>query len=407
MRLKLAILMGAILAILPLSARAQVAFEHINSATLNLARVADGGYRDFAWQWSGYDTQVIDMTWTNPSGAFASGQLYFRLASPMDGTIYIDEGPVSPVHTDSGFFLRIPYTNIPPVGNYYGDVLVAVSNVSRSVAQGKVSVTHSVFNNDAEYFNVVRTNAETGQIYVHPNWIDVGDFPAFVINHNDTMARQGGTDGEYYHLTLAQHTNALAMPARMVTAEAELIRLDGIKLETGDAGTSTNLSDYNDDIVAGTTVNGESGAVTLEGRTNMTVTTDGTTVYFDADFTAPTALYRYDAGSNVAVLATASNVTAALVGTTYTITGDAGTQLLSARVIHDGTLGSSFTLVVSTNLIVGSSLTDRWLPNFNAVREDTGDVIAGAKCRLDLSNHDRFTIQGLWTGGNNHCKFGF
>ena len=107
------------------------------------------------------------------------------------------------------------------------------------------------------------------------------------------------------------------------------------------------------------------------------------------------------------VVATTTNVTAERVGTVITMTIPEDTVVLSMRIRWDGSLGSTFTLDMGTNDMDNASLSDRWGALFQAYREDTGALIAGAQCRLDVSNHGKLTVQGLWTGGINHLRFGF
>jgi hypothetical protein len=68
----------------------------------------------------------------------------------------------------------ISRTNIPPPGNYYGELLAygsSETNVYRSIAQGTIAVTWSLYLNETNYFSKSTTNASVGQVYLHPNWI--------------------------------------------------------------------------------------------------------------------------------------------------------------------------------------------------------------------------------------------
>jgi hypothetical protein len=80
---------------------------------------------------------------------------------------------------------------------------------------------------------------------------------------------------------------------------------------------------------------------------------------------------------------------------------------LSMRVRWNGANGSSFTLDMGTSDMANASAADRWGAFFQAYREDTGALIAGASCSLDTVNFDRMIVQGLSAATINHCRFGF
>jgi hypothetical protein len=113
----------------------------------------------------------------------------------------------------------------------------------------------------------------------------------------------------------------------------------------------------------------------------------------------------YDAGDGVLVRANRTNVTATLASTTYTIDGDAGTVLEMAEVRHDVSLGSSYTLVVTTNVL--AKVGTRRVGNvFQAYNEFNGNLIPGAQSRPDAATDTQFNVSGLSAGGMTHalCK---
>jgi hypothetical protein len=182
-------------------------------------------------------------------------------------------------------------------------------------------------------------------------------------------------------------------------------------------GVSTNLSDFNNDAGFITTI-ASSGAWN-KASTDAATATNETATLRTATNSLQTQIsniggimYRYvamaTASEQIEVLATTTNITAARVGTTVTMTIPAGTRLLSMRLRWDGVNnGSTFNLNLGTNDMSNSGVTDRWGAMFFAYREDTGALIAGASCRLDTSNYDVLIIQGLPTACISNCRFGF
>jgi hypothetical protein len=182
-------------------------------------------------------------------------------------------------------------------------------------------------------------------------------------------------------------------------------------------GVSTNLSDFNNDAGFITTI--ASSAVWNKAATDAEMATNETATLRLATNSLQTQIsniggimYRYvamaTASEQIEVLATTTNITAARVGTTVTMTIPAGTRLLSMRLRWDGVNnGSTFNLNLGTNDMSNSGVTDRWGAMFFAYREDTGALIAGASCRLDTSNYDVLIIQGLPTACISNCRFGF
>jgi hypothetical protein len=113
----------------------------------------------------------------------------------------------------------------------------------------------------------------------------------------------------------------------------------------------------------------------------------------------------YNAGDDVLVRANRTNVTATLAGTTYTIDGDAGTVLDMVEIRHDVSLGSGYTLVITTNVL--AMVGTRRVGNvFQAYNEANGNLIAGAQSRPDAATDTQFNVIGLSAGGMTHalCK---
>ena len=123
-------------------------------------------------------------------------------------------------------------------------------------------------------------------------------------------------------------------------------------------------------------------------------------------------IYRYVAMTNgnnqMEVLASALGVTATLAGTEITTTIPTGARIFSVKIRWDGVnLGSSLTLDMGVGDMANDDVSDRWGALFQAYREDTGALIAGASCRLDTANYSKLLIQGLSTATENHLRLGF
>ncbi len=149
-----------------------LATQKTNMVNLVLANVCDGTFNDFKFQLSGYDDQVFKFNYdVSLSGVAAS----FRITKPMDGTIYLDVPITSVTISGTNATFSIARSNIPPPGSYYGELLSYEANSTnfyRSLAQGKLPVTWSLYLNESNFFARATNTVGIGQVYVHPNWID-------------------------------------------------------------------------------------------------------------------------------------------------------------------------------------------------------------------------------------------
>lgn len=151
-----------------------------NRVDLVLSNTCDGTWSDFNFQWSGYDDQLYKMYFDIGCPDAAQVRPAFRLTKPIEGTIYLEYDNTAAIAMSADgsgnmlLSLTIDHTNVPPPGIYYGEFLlynVAATNSYRSVAQGAVNVTWSLYLNETNYFDALsKTNAQTGQVYIHPNW---------------------------------------------------------------------------------------------------------------------------------------------------------------------------------------------------------------------------------------------
>jgi len=401
---------------------AQAAIIHTNTESLTLTNAADGSFTDFRWNWQGYDSEAIVLNLTGDI-TVSTTQLTFSV--------------------DGG-------TNMVPVGSYWAEVITYDDTsrpVYRTVAQGMINVNWSLFKDDDSYFEYY-TNIHSlaaSLIYYgstsYPGNVTFsgagvsGDGANFVFTgvgtgavssvfgRTDIVTAQESDYSAFYSLT--NHTHVIADTTGLQAA------LDG-KASTGDVGTvETDLAAH--EALTGPNVHGlgtmsiiddapedGSGYVRQDGVwTNVAsasgyVTTNDWAATNTALQTQITSLQetvpmqRYSALTNqVSVLATSTGVTAVIDGTTVTLDIPSGVRVLSAVVRWNGATSTSFTLDTGTNDMANTALNDRWNALFQAVREDTGAFIAGASCRMDTSNHDEMEIMGLWSGGYNHCRFGF
>jgi hypothetical protein len=139
--------------------------------SLTLANVCDGSFNDFNFKVSGYDSQKFKFTY---DVSLAGLDCVFRITKPIQGTIYLDVPVTDITVATSNITWTISRTNIPPPGNYYGELLsydAGTTNVYRSLAQGKLPVTWSLYLNETNYFQRSTTNAAVGQVYIHPSWV--------------------------------------------------------------------------------------------------------------------------------------------------------------------------------------------------------------------------------------------
>ncbi|MFA7677685.1 MAG: hypothetical protein WCY34_05895, partial [Candidatus Omnitrophota bacterium] len=82
----------------------------------------------------------------------------FRLSKPQTGPLYADipNGRFTAGTTNLSWTMG--HTNVPPPGTYYGELLsidAANTNITRSLAQGTISVTWSLYLIDDDYFAAI------------------------------------------------------------------------------------------------------------------------------------------------------------------------------------------------------------------------------------------------------------
>lgn len=142
-----------------------------NSVALTLADTCDGTFNDFKFQLAGYNYNEFKFSY---DVSLTGVDCVFRITKPIEGTIYLDIATSEITVSTTNVTFAIAQTNLPPPGNYYGELLsyqTGTTNYYRSLAQGKLPITWSLYLNETNYFQRSTTNAVVGQIYVHPSWV--------------------------------------------------------------------------------------------------------------------------------------------------------------------------------------------------------------------------------------------
>jgi hypothetical protein len=145
----------------------------------------------------------------------------------------------------------------------------------------------------------------------------------------------------------------------------------------------------------------------LKPGSNMSHRILGPTNYLDVAESVTRYSACADVNNEILVSATGPGITAAVVGSSITVTIPAGVTLLSARVRWPGTTSTGFTINLGTTDMPNASFATRWGACFWACREDTGAFLPTATCKLDASNHDQLIVAGLNDVSVNHCMFSF
>lgn len=155
MRLKQTI---AILATLGLVASAHAQFEQNNSSTCFVDRVT-GRFDSFNWKWAGYNTQSNDVylyEGTTSTIFDCTGLNVGFKMSKQSGTAQTDYINTTNITISSNHLSWVvANTNIAPSATYDAELIVwsgATTNVTRSVAQGKITTFKSIYDEAGETF---------------------------------------------------------------------------------------------------------------------------------------------------------------------------------------------------------------------------------------------------------------
>jgi hypothetical protein len=225
--------------------------DSTNYANINMNEVT-GNFNSFNWSWIGMDNQ--DVTFNVQQGTndfdispYSLGYKMSRMTrtGQVDYVVILDSDitAVSSVVTFS-----VANTNIPPNNEYLGELFVftgATTNETRTLAQGKVSVSKSLYANDA-LFNF--PDVEGLLAYVRKD----GDFDQFTALGGTDMqvfAADGAGGGSWEDVAIGAHTAVLAGDGinvntsgvnNTVSVDATVIRADGSVDYTGDQSMGDN-----------------------------------------------------------------------------------------------------------------------------------------------------------------------
>jgi len=447
----------ALIGLLACGAAFGLATQKTNSVNLVLANVCDGTFNDFKFQLSGYDDQAFVFNYDKTLTGVAAT---FRITKPIDGTIYLDVPITSITVGTTNATFSIARTNIPPPGSYYGELLsyeADSTNYYRSIAQGKLPVTWSLYLNESNFFARATTNAGVGQVYVHPNWIDppwlsstsdVGTVYVTLTAYNAHNVLQANTNTVFQSFKDAQiasnatYSAFIASQIASNTALQSSITLnlanqaatntifrafDTAQIATNAAllaainvgGTgSVSLVTYNAGITAQANTNTvfETGKVSVvtyaaglvtEAATNAALQGSIDAINITASNTVRYAALT-NANENVEVLASGTGITVTRTNTTINVAIPTNVKLHSMMLRWNGvSLGSTFNLITGTADMSNTTIANRWGAIGQFYREDTGALIAGASVRLDTANFNTLVIQGLPTASITHCRFSF
>jgi hypothetical protein len=111
--------------------------------------------------------------------------------------------------------------------------------------------------------------------------------------------------------------------------------------------------------------------------------------------------------TNVEVLADRSGIAVSLANTNeMTFNIPSGNRIISAKIRLTSGF-SSLKVFMGTADMLNASSADRWMPIVQAWREDTGAQLTGITTTMDLSNFNKFTINGLVNTANIHIRIVF
>lgn len=192
------ILAVAILAALPLACTAQVPINP-SAATVNAAAPSDD-FNDFNFRWRGYEDQAVTFT---ISGATLTAQTVatFKATRKVAGAsnvVYIAVTCAVGASPYNVVTFSLPATNVPPDGTYLGELRAsnAQTNTFRTLAQGKIRVTDSLFDdtdgswagNTSLNLGDYLTKVEAASIY----GVNGGDVTAVTAGTGISVADSGG-----------------------------------------------------------------------------------------------------------------------------------------------------------------------------------------------------------------------
>lgn len=134
-----------ILALLFLAVSAMATPMQTNTISFAVPSANPTKYSDFSMTWVGLSDQYIDMSF-NGITISASDQIYLRLALQRKGSVALEVSGWAIANSNRVIGI-VPYTNIPPSGPYYAEVLVKSGTGSPQmvVGFGQIKTESSIF----------------------------------------------------------------------------------------------------------------------------------------------------------------------------------------------------------------------------------------------------------------------
>jgi hypothetical protein len=118
-------------------------------------------FRDFRWEWRGYDSQKVTCTIysTTGTGQTLTGYLAsFQATRQIPGgeeVVYISKSTSQTTVSGSNITFTVAYTNVPPNGVYKAELFLqdaTTAVVTRSLGRGTIKVEQSLYANDGSDF---------------------------------------------------------------------------------------------------------------------------------------------------------------------------------------------------------------------------------------------------------------
>jgi hypothetical protein len=180
---------------------------HQNSVTCDVSTIS-GDFDHFRWKWNGFDSQTNNFyfkngsSWINLTGYHAGFKIARMATTSQVSYISITNIGI----TASNIHFQISNTNIPPNNTYYSEIFVwqgTTTNLSRTIAQGKIQVIDSIYADDDSSFPWIHTTnltqylliADAARIYVQTNILTTrGDVPYY--NGTNWTRLAVGTNGQ-------------------------------------------------------------------------------------------------------------------------------------------------------------------------------------------------------------------
>jgi len=173
-----------------------------NTAYKTIGGPHTGEFDDFHWRWTAFNSQSNTISFSETLTPYTNS-IAFRLADNDTTWLNYDNSELSILNATSVVF-TVPYTNGIPDGVYKGEMgvwtAIATTNVFRSIAQGKVTVSQSLYDDEA-VSGAVMTNYSIVAGAGLNGGGNFGTTPSITVAHNDYTSL---TNLDYSYLTVLQ-----------------------------------------------------------------------------------------------------------------------------------------------------------------------------------------------------------